>query len=219
MSVFSNTQIRDALTRGHIVCHPLIDENIRGSSIDVTLGEWYYECGGFISAHPYLFNPFYQWDVEAYFGDFKKAEPYTKLTLLGIPADHPVIVIPAKQRILAHTHEFIGINPPGTTELKARSSWGRNGVAICMCSGWGDPGYINRWTMEIFNFNDVAIVLPIGERIGQIVFHETGAVKGSYGDGGKYQGSTAIDQVVAAWTPEAMLPRAYADERRMPLPL
>jgi deoxycytidine triphosphate deaminase len=44
--VFSDLQIKDALLAGQIVITPLIEDNIRGSSVDVTLGEWYYTTGG-----------------------------------------------------------------------------------------------------------------------------------------------------------------------------
>lgn len=223
MSVLSNTQIESAIAQGHVICHPLVPENIRGSSIDMTLGEWYYLCDGGLGR---TYNPFSESDVRRYFKGPKKAEPYDgnpdnsgrrEIEFDGIPDDHPLILMPPHSRILAHTHEFIGIHPPGTTEMRARSSWGRNGIAVCLCAGWGDPGYINRWTMEIHNMNDVYVPLPVGERVAQLVFHETGPVKGHYGEEGKYQGSTDVKELVKAWTPEAMLPRSYKDERKLPI--
>ena len=42
MSVYSNVQLRQAIKKGHVVCHPLVKQNIAGSSIDVTLGNWFY---------------------------------------------------------------------------------------------------------------------------------------------------------------------------------
>lgn len=228
MGVYSNKQIRQAILGKHIICHPLIDENIRGSSIDMTLGEWYYLCDRSMPGVNHgVYNPFYDFEVKKYFGDPLKASSLQerrdwvgrKNKLKGISDDHPIIMIPKRSRILAHTHEFIGIHPPGTTEMRARSSWGRNGIAVCLCAGWGDPGYINRWTMEIHNMNDEAVPIPIGERVAQLVFHETGPVSGHYGSEGKYQGSTDVEELVKAWGPEAMLPRSYTDERRLPLPV
>lgn len=226
MSVYSNTQIRQAILNKHIICHPLIHDNIRGSSIDMTLGEWFYKCDrGLPGVNHGIYNPFYKYEIEKYFGKPQRAESLRSAKykpdreIKGVPEDHPLIIVPARSRILAHTHEFIGIHPPGTTEMRARSSWGRNGIAVCLCAGWGDPGYINRWTMEISNLNDEAVPIPIGERVAQLVFHETGPVSGHYGDDGKYQGSTDIEELVKAWTPEAMLPRSYTDERRRPLPI
>jgi deoxycytidine triphosphate deaminase len=100
--------------------------------------------------------------------------------------------------------------------MQSRSTWGRNGVAVCFDAGWGDPGYINRWTMEIYNLNQRhSVVLPVGERIAQIVFMETGEVEGSYDNlSGKYQTSQDLTLLMKNWSPEQMLPRAYKDDRK-----
>lgn len=230
MGVFSNVEIDQALDTGHIVIEPLVRENIRQASVDVTLGEWFYFCG---RSHAGVYNPFDEKAVERYFGEPQQARPmsdwrmklwYGEHDLAGIPEDHPIIWLPARSRILAHSHEFIGINPPGTSELRARSSWGRNGISVCLCAGWGDPGYINRWTWEIHNFNPVAVPLPAGERMGQVIFHRTGMVAGgTYGREktyeSKYQNSDDVVEIIKAWTPESMLPRSYKDERRLPMPI
>lgn len=223
--VYSNTQIKAAIADGHIVFHPYIEEHIAGSSVDVTLGHWYYRTerntnGGF-------YNPFDEGDVNKYFdGPFSAemhemwAEANGRKLFAGIPADHPIIVLAPGERILAHTHEFIGIKAPGTSTMQARSTWGRNGVAVCLDAGWGDPGYINRWTMEIYNMNQHhSVVLPVGERIAQIVFYHTGPVEGQYKKiSGKYQTNSDEDlpKLIQDWRPEHMLPRGYKDSRRKP---
>ncbi len=224
--VYSNREIRDAIARGHIVFHPYIDEHIAGSSVDVTLGYWYYRTERKISSG--FYNPFDEKDVGRYFDGPHHAELHEiwadendRKLFDGIPPDHPIIVIQPGERILAHTHEFIGIKAPGTSTMQARSTWGRNGVAVCLDAGWGDPGYINRWTMEIYNMNQhESVVLPVGERIAQLVFYHTGPVDGEYKSiSGKYQTDTSKDvkMLVRDWRPEQMLPRAYKDERRKPL--
>jgi hypothetical protein len=75
--------------------------------------------------------------------------------------------------------------------------------------------------MEIYNMNQRDIViLPVGERIAQMVFHKTGPVKGEYHKiSGKYQGSHAdeLETLINGWHPEQMLPRAYKDDRRQPI--
>ena len=223
--VYSNTQIKEAIAKNHIVFYPYTEEHIAGSSVDVTLGHWYYRTernknGGF-------YNPFDEHDVKSYFeGPFAAethqnwAEANGRRLFPGIPADQQVIILAPGERILAHTHEFIGIRPPGTSTMQARSTWGRNGVAVCLDAGWGDPGYINRWTMEIYNMNkDHSVVLPVGERIAQIVFYHTGPVEGQYRKiSGKYQKGTDQDlqTIVKEWRPEQMLPRGYKDSRRKP---
>lgn len=228
MGVFSNTQIKAALDDGHIVCVPFDPKQVSQASLDVTLGYYYYRTDQ--PQKGYVYNPFDKTDVARYFGEAKQAVAHqdwcnangVKL-LEGIPAEHPVIPLKPGERILAHTHEFFGILPPGACEVKSRSSWGRNGIAVCFDAGWVDPGYINRLTLEIYNLNQhETVLLPVGERIAQIVFHETGEVDGSYGEGrdegfsGKYQSGSDLDKLITTWTPEQMLPQAYRDSRQLP---
>jgi hypothetical protein len=95
-------------------------------------------------------------------------------------------------------------------------------VAICFDAGWIDPGYINRITLEIYNLNQhESVVLPVGERVGQLIFHKTGPVEGDYSTGrdgmsGKYQNTAELDELIANWSPDQMLPRAYKDARKSP---
>jgi deoxycytidine triphosphate deaminase len=228
MGVFSNKQIYQALKSEHIVIHPFIKEHVAGSSVDVTLGNWYYRTekpsqGGF-------YNPFDESAVKDYFSVALKAENHAKWAkkhgrklFNNIPPNQNIIVLRPHERILAHTHEFIGIKAPGTSTMQARSTWGRNGVSVCLDAGWGDPGYINRWTMEIYNMNQhESVVLPVGERIAQIVFYETGPVDAEYKKlSGKYQTdkSDKLNKIIADWSPEQMLPKAYKDKRKKTTPI
>jgi len=228
MSVYSNTQITEAIEKGHIICMPFNPKHVSHASLDVTLGYYYYRTER--SGDHTLYNPFDEKDVQRYFGTPQEAVPHQEWCeangmqpVAGIPLDHPVIPIRPGERILAHTHEFFGIVPPGACELKSRSSWGRNGIAVCFDAGWIDPGYINRLTLEIFNLNQhETMLLPVGERIAQAVFHDTGDVEGNYGSGrdngfsGKYQLGTDINELITTWEPNQMLPRAYKDKRHMP---
>lgn len=231
MGVFSNLQILDAIDTGHIQCVPFNPKHVSHASLDVTLGYYYYRTER--TGDKTVYNPFSEKDVCRYFGEPKEAITHKEwcekngLQLAeGIPADHPVIPLRPGERILAHTHEFFGITPPGACEVKSRSSWGRNGIAVCFDAGWIDPGYINRLTLEVYNLNQhETVLLPVGERIAQIVFHETGKVAGNYGKGrdegfsGKYQTGTNMDELIKNWTPDLMLPRAYKDIRHLPLPV
>lgn len=226
MSVYSNIQIKAAIKEGHIVCHPLISKNIAGSSIDVTLGEYFYRTERTGSSG--FYNPFDPKDVSRYFDGPHRAQLHKdwakangRQLFKGVPPNHQIIVLQPGERILAHTHEFIGIKAPGTSTLQARSTWGRNGVACCLDAGWGDPGYINRWTLEIYNMNQHEnVVLPVGERIAQMVFYETGPVEGEYKKhSGKYQSgsSSSLEKLIKDWRPQQMLPKAYKDKRTKPL--
>ncbi len=228
MGVYSNLQIEQALKTGHIVCVPFNATHVAQASMDVTLGHYYYQTER-VSDHS-LYNPFDADEINRYFGQARKAvthkewcEKHGMKPLKNIPLNHPVIPIKPGERILAHTHEFFGIKPPGAAQVKARSSWGRNGIAVCFDAGWIDPGYINRLTLEIYNLNQKeTVLLPVGERIAQIIFFQTGEVEGNYGiarHGGissKYQQGTDLDKLIKDWVPELMLPRSYKDKRVLP---
>lgn len=228
MGVYSNIQIRQAIKDGHIVCVPYEPKNVSETSLDITLGHYFYRLES--SNTRTIYNPFDREDVERYFDGPYKAMPHKKWIdlhgfkpLNNISEEHPVIAVKPGERILAHSHEFFGILPPGACELKSRSSWGRNGVAVCFDAGWIDPGYINRLTLEIYNLNSrETVLIPVGERIGQIIFHETGVVEGNYGEGrdggfsGKYQQGTDLNHIIKTWSPQQMLPQAWRDTRILP---
>jgi deoxycytidine triphosphate deaminase len=228
VGVYSNTQIRAAIDDGHIVCVPYEPKHVAEASLDVTLGYHYYRIERMNDRT--IYNPFDREDVERYFdgpykamahGDWCKLNGFKPAN--NIPLDHPVISLKPGERILAHTHEFFGILPPGACEVRSRSSWGRNGIAVCFDAGWIDPGYVNRLTLEVYNLNQrETVLLPVGERFAQIIFHETGEVDGSYGDArdnsfsSKYQQGTDLDTIIKTWSPDMMLPKAYKDTRVMP---
>lgn len=225
MGVYSNTEIKAAIADGTIVCVPYNEAHVSEASLDFTLGHYFYKQEFEEDARVY--NPFDESEVTRYFKGPLEAVKHKdwcakngyKL-FANIPEDHPIIVLRPGERILAHTHEFIGIRTRGgASEVKSRSSWGRNGVAVCFDAGWIDPGYINRITLEIYNLNQhESVVLPVGERVGQLIFHHTGPVDGDYSDGrngvsGKYQHTADLDELIRTWSPEQMLPRAYKDQR------
>ncbi|MDO4773805.1 MAG: deoxycytidine triphosphate deaminase [Candidatus Saccharibacteria bacterium] len=228
MSVYSNTEIMQAVADGVIVCTPFHSAHVAEASLDFTLGHYFYKQE--FSGEYRIYNPFDEAEVARYFKGPLKAMSHGEwcvkhgyAPLKNIPADHPVIVLRPGERILAHTHEFVGIRAEGgAAQVLSRSTWGRNGVAVCFDAGWIDPGYINRITLEIYNLNmHESVVLPVGERIGQLVFHKAGPVEGGYGSGvrglsDKYQTGDDLEEIIASWRPEMMLPKAYRDQRVRP---
>ncbi len=226
--IYSNIDIEEAMLDGHIICTPFDKLNVRQTSLDVTLGHYYYRTQ--VSADKPIYNPFDKIEVEAFFDGPYEAmihEQWATMNglkpLKNIPLDQPVISLKPGERILGHTHEFLGIKAPGAYILKSRSSWARNGIAVCLDAGFVDPGYINRLTLEIYNINSSqTIVLPVGERIAQAVFFHSGVVRGDYGKdskegfSGKYQHETDIENTMLTWSPDLMLPKAYQDKRKKP---
>lgn len=229
MSVYSNREILAAIEEGTIVCTPFDPDNVSEASLDFTLGHYFYKQE--FDDQSSVYNPFDEAEVARYFKGPLMAIPHAEwcehngfTRFRNIPDEHPIIVLRPGERILAHTHEFVGIRAHGgAAEVKSRSSWGRNGVAVCFDAGWIDPGYINRITLEIYNLNKhESVILPVGERIGQLIFHHTGPVDGGYADGrggisGKYQHTDDLTELIHSWRPETMLPRAFKDQRHVPV--
>jgi dCTP deaminase len=82
--------------------------------------------------------------------------------------------------------------------------------------GWGDVGYISRWTMEITNNSRYySIPLVVGRRIAQIVFFDTDGTlstgQRSYESSGKYQSDPELENLKIQWKPSDMLPKMYKD--------
>lgn len=224
--VFSDQQIRHAVAQDHIVCVPFDTRLVRGSSLDVHLGEYFYRVNqghAWDGLERQLFNPYNPADVMRYFGAPIQAPQVQDVGLLmgaslrNIHANDRVIVLEPGERILGHTDEFVGIKPPGTSEIVPRSTWARRGIMV-ECAGWGDPGFINRWTLEIWNLNPTPVVLKVGDRPAQMVFHETGSVSAAYTKGGgQYQKGEDIEEIVRNWHPSQMLPGANNDPPRASL--
>ncbi|MFC1626035.1 deoxycytidine triphosphate deaminase [Patescibacteria group bacterium] len=222
MAVLSKPEILKHLKSGNIVITPFNLDNVSNSSYDVRLGKYFFRQN--LIKLTQILNPFYEKSVRRIYEGVEEAiavgEIKSKLNPFnGLKLNDKVILIAPNETVLAHTIEFIGGKngtddlPAITTEMRARSSFGRIGIAVCKDAGWGDIGYVNRWTMEITNFSNVVIPLPVGARVAQIIFHETTKVPklDKYARKGKYQTSDSISEIKKNWKPEDMLPRLHKD--------
>ena len=221
MSVLSSAGIMRHIKLGNIIVSPFKMQNLKTSSYDLTLGEYYFE-----PQHPSfalnIYNPYSKEEVKRIWGQPKKAPLAKDLAKLGVapqllgarPKDR-VILIPPKKVFLCHTDEFVGGRYCVTTMMKARSSTGRNFIEVCRDAGWGDVGYINRWTMEVANTSDdYWIPLVVGRRVAQMIFFEVEPpleLEKDYTKSGKYQTSSDLKRLIKGWKPEDMLPRLYKD--------
>lgn len=216
----SDRRILEEIKKGDIVISPFNEDQLATSSYDVTLGEWFYREQPPADNHS-LYNIWSRSDMEHVWGAAvperaiyaKDAFKKYAFNWEGIHPDDKVIMMRPGETILAHTQEFIGGKNRITTMMKARSSTGRNFIEVCKCAGWGDVGYINRWTMEITNNSKNYIIpLVVGRRIAQIIFFETGPIREKdYAVSGKYSSTTNLSELKKNWKPEMMLPRLWAD--------
>ncbi len=219
----SDKKILEHKKTGDIMIEPFKLENLATSSYDVTLGEYYYREQRPERYSTDVFNIYSEKDMNHVWkaSEFKKAKKASevfknyKFDFVGIDPNDKVILLKPGETILAHTNEYIGGKNHITTMMKARSSMGRSFIEVCKCAGWGDVGYMNRWTMEITNNSrNYSIPLVVGRRIAQIVFFETGAINGiDYSEikTSKYASSTDIKILKKNWKPTDMLPKLYKD--------
>ena len=218
-SLLSDKAILRAMEEGRVVIEPFERLQLSTASYDVTLGQWYYrerppEPGSVV------YNPFDEEHVRRIWSGPHEAESAqiwmerTGTQLTNIAMDDDIIWIDPGETILAHTNEFLGGRGDVTTMMKARSSLGRNFIETCKCAGWGDIGYINRWTMEITNNSrHHSIPLVVGRRVAQIVFFASdGTIDDrDYTGAGKYQTATDLEALRSIWSPDSMLPKMYLD--------
>lgn len=216
-AVLSDRKILVELQSGNIVIRPFNDRHLQSSSYDLTLGRYFYrEQPPPKDGHQPLFNIYSAEDVEKVWGSKWQEAVAAKEMMEKSPAadwvnirpDDEIILLAPGETILAHTQEFIGFRNVGTTMMKARSSLGRVFIETCKCAGWGDNGYINRWTMEITNnSNHYAIPLIVGTRVAQLVFFYTGETDRPYPATGSYQSTDSLEELERDWRPSLMLPR------------
>ncbi len=239
--ILSDKEILKEIKKGNIVIYPFNESQLGNASYDVTLGMFYYRENITTTpiVNPFsksFIDKVWQGPKKAvsikyifdHLNTFKKfVEKRAKELNLKLPKnfiralieeleqfkeDEHIILLFPKEMILAHTNEFIGGRNYINTSLKTRSSWARSFIDVCRSAGWGDIGYINRWTMEITNHSLSKIIpLVVGERIAQIVFFKATTPSKSYEQKGKYQYAAELHELITSWKPEMMLPRLYID--------
>lgn len=218
-SLLSDKRIIEHMGEGNIVIDPFVEENLGTASYDVSLGRYHYREQG-PDTERIIYSPWSETDVRKVWGEPQTAViasehfPSNNMDIPeGINESDEVIMIKAGETILCHTEEFLGGRNVVTTMMKARSTVGRNFIEVCKCAGWGDVGYINRWTMEITN-NSMRYTIPlvVGRRIAQLAFFEVGVtLGGDYSLKGKYQSTTDLEELRRGWKPDDMLPKMWKD--------
>lgn len=223
-SLLSTPAILEMLGKG-VIIEPFCREQLKSCSYDMRIGEFYYRMNGPEVTGDTAFNPYDQKMVKRYYGKVERA-PLARSVCgyveggeawQGINPKDRIIRMSPGEMILGHTVEFIGgtKDPESgrcfTAEMKARSSAGRLGFEVCRCAGWGDVGYVNRWTMEIVCTAKAPIILIVGTRLAQMKFYEVAPVDDVelYGaDSSRDQYQTGIDlaSIKASWRPEMMIP-------------
>jgi dCTP deaminase len=214
----SDTEIVKALKEGRLFIHPFNPKQVTSCAYDVRLGNYVIrhrsspivENNGFSEKYTNPWSSSYQYWSWPELPKKVETEEEAEKTKLNI-GDEYHLINPG-ELILAHTVEFIGGLKNLTTKMQARSSIARVGLTICSCAGLGDCGFTNRWCMEIRNSSSETLVLPVGKRIGQIIFIPLENCSINYSENGNYQVSTNPWEVVENWSPQELYPRLWKNE-------
>ena len=186
--MLSGQAIQHKQLSGDIIIEPFNPNNVQPNSYDITLGNWVVR--------------FIENDEEIRLDEFDWRGLY------AAPEFCSTIMLSAGERVLCHTNEFFGSLKGSVPCLATRSTIARLGLDICGSAGFGDIGYINRWTLELQNNNPNTLHLPVGIRIGQVYFNELSGSHSKYK--GKYNlneyNSYDFKYLEKQWNPHSMIP-------------
>lgn len=202
--VMVNHEIRAARERGDVVIEPYSPAAVNNASVDVHLGAWVAWPTGDDRLNRDRDDDVWGFDLES-----SESSNVFHISNILTQTGRDVILKPG-ERILAHTHEFIGSRRAAVPEMRAKSTFARWGLTVCACAGWGDVGYFGRWTLEILNLNKRQHMrLKYGMPIGQVVFHPAAEPEAGtlYGEKGNYQGGQDLAAMMCDWRPSMMLPK------------
>lgn len=206
VSVQTNTSIKKMIDDDEIIMRPMRPAQINNGSVDVTLGR-------------------FAWRLKDKFrSDFDPSKPligqlcicptsmvgHDIFDLVDIQRDHGGrIWFGPGERMIMHTHEFIGSRYRSLPEMRAKSSSMRWGFTLSGDAGWGDVGFFSRWATEPVNFNPCPMVLEVGQLVGQVIFHavDTPEAGTLYHEKGNYQNESNIEEIIKNWHPRDLLPK------------
>lgn len=195
--MLSGIEINKQRELGNIVIEPYNPTTHLGpNSYDVTLGPW-------IIRHKYY------GDKDAPPIDISDEQSIQKM-FLSPEKVADVIILRPFERILCHTYEIIGTIDEFVMELQTRSTTARWSPDVCGSAGFGDVGFVNKWTMELSNDSWNPMYIPVGGRVGQAQFSRVEGNTGLTYDGSYNYRTEIWDK--HKWKPEDMLPKTIKRE-------
>ncbi len=165
--MLSDRDILREIARGRITIEPFDEKQLQTNGYDVRVGPVYYVLKGDLD----VFFPFIKDFVDSSYE--KKEAKYEVLHIRGKRISGRFIRIPPQGFVVAATMERTKTSVDIAASLRCRSSLARTGLSIARCAGWGDIGFDGAWTMEIVNHLVVPYYLPVGLRVGQLIFLKT----------------------------------------------
>jgi dCTP deaminase len=197
--------ILENYNKGIIVIEPFEMALMNPNSYDIRLGPELYRMKGRYGQRDLYHPDDSQWErvtpvtaKDIREGGMDGLPPYPKWAEGVIPDDCPVFRLEPGEFYLATTLESIGSRPPApgevaiVPEMKAKSTFGRQGLTVALCAGLGDVGYCSRWALEVRLAGRSVVPLAVGTPIGQVVFHDASPTECVYGGAGHYQNDGVV---------------------------
>jgi deoxycytidine triphosphate deaminase len=213
----SGSQIQASIQSSNLVCVPFRRTSARPNGLALTLGCYYYRTEQFEPAATH--NPFDGEDNERYFeGPFRALTHQQQCALSGVkllaqlPPERSVIFLAPGERIVAHTHEFVGIPEHTAVRLQALAGWQQSGVVITAIST--DLNRVARLSLSIHNTNrHKNIILPVGAPIVRLVLSLSALAPSNDNQEAVDQpgpfSSDLVDAAISAWTPSSILAETF----------
>lgn len=180
--IYSDVDIRAALSEGKIIIDPISDDQIQPASIDLRLGNHW------LVAEPN-----------------NRANLCTKIRYKSLN-NNKFILYPGNM-VLATTMERVSLPLDICARLEGRSSVGRLGIFVHN-AGFIDPGWNGQITLELINMGNSSVLLDTGRRIAQLVLEEL-KTPCSTGYSGKYQNQNGATGSRIYLDKEAVLKAKY----------
>lgn len=139
----------------------VLDQNFDEDSVDLKLG-CYFRFPAISSIECIKpFNKQRSYD--------KTEEHYPELVHKPYGRGDSALILQPDHAVLASTLEYIKMPSDVSGEILTKSSWARVFISIASAP-WIHPLYRGCLTLEILNLGNVAVSLPVGKPIAQLVF-------------------------------------------------
>lgn len=158
--ILSDAEIHDYCRSGTTISslplvEPYIPQNVQPASIDVRLGN-------------HFLVPRYGDTAVIDLGDPRTFQDLTEERQID---DGAPLVIRPHRCVLGATKEWVNIPADLKCSIEGKSSVGRLFLFVHVTAGYIDPGFKGNVTIEMFNANDIPIIVRPDCLIAQLAFH------------------------------------------------
>jgi dCTP deaminase len=180
--ILGKEHILEAIESGDIIADGVNHNNVGTNSIDVTLGDELFEVVGNVNSFNFL-------DENLRINDLIDLNKPSKIRRVDYDSSAGWIIRPGRL-YLGTTAETVG-SKKYVPIMHGRSTPARSGFSPIVSAGYGDVGFIGKWTLEITT-QAHPMIIKAGMRIAQIEFQEVSSTKYQYTDRGNYVGQDSV---------------------------